>query len=197
MNYMENFENEIWKPAKYYYYDGRYTYFGDYYECSNFGRVKTLGKTKSNFSKIEKELKYSIARGGYYKVQLYDKKKLKQLLVNRLIYSSFNGYIPEGMEVNHINEVKSDNSIWNLNLMSKNDNIRWGTKIKRTATKNTNGKCSKKVLQYDINGNLIKEWPSTNEIERQTGYLHNSIVRCCNGKQKNAYGYKWEYKNGE
>lgn len=31
------------------------------------------------------------------------------------------------------------------------------------------------------------------EVKRQLGYNSSNISRCCNGKYKQAYGYKWSY----
>ena len=52
---------------------------------------------------------------------------------------------------------------------------------------------AKKVLQYDTEGNLIKEWHSTSFIENEIGYNHSNICNCCNGKLSQAYGYIWKY----
>lgn len=58
-----------------------------------------------------------------------------------------------------------------------------------------NIKLSKPVLQIDmITNEIIAEFPSIREIERQFGFLHSNISKCCNGKQKSAYGFKWKYK---
>ena len=57
----------------------------------------------------------------------------------------------------------------------------------------TKKKLSKKVLQFTLNGEFVREWPSTREIERQLGFDHSTICKCCNGKQKSAYGFKWCY----
>ena len=57
-----------------------------------------------------------------------------------------------------------------------------------------NTKRSKSILQYDLEGNFINEWPSTMEIERQLGCCNSHISACCKGKRKSAYGYKWRYK---
>ena len=57
----------------------------------------------------------------------------------------------------------------------------------------TKKKLSKTVLQLSLSGELIKEWPSTREIERQLGFDHSAICKCCNGKQKSTYGFKWCY----
>ena len=183
--YILGMENEIWKPVVG--YEGLY-------EVSNLGKVKTLGKGKSNFSKHEKEIKYSVSYDGYYRVQLYKNGIKRCHLLARIVWSSFNGVIPDGYEVNHIDEDKSNNSLSNLNLLTKADNIRWGTKIKRTAEKTKNGKCSKPILQYSIDNQFIKEYPSITEAKRQLGFSTSAISWCCQGKRNTAYGYKWKYK---
>ena len=56
-----------------------------------------------------------------------------------------------------------------------------------------NDKRSKPVLQFTLGGEFIREWPSTKEIERQLGFDNSAVIRCCQGKQKSAYGFKWCY----
>lgn len=53
---------------------------------------------------------------------------------------------------------------------------------------------SKQVLQYDLNGNFIKEWPSIREAERN-GYNHTAIYLCIIGKNKTHKGYIWKLKD--
>ena len=55
-----------------------------------------------------------------------------------------------------------------------------------------NGKRSKKVLQLSLTGELIREYPSTHECERN-GFNRSSVAACCKGKRKSAYGFKWQY----
>ncbi len=52
----------------------------------------------------------------------------------------------------------------------------------------------KPVLQYDIQGNFIKEWISMKQIEHSLHIAHSSISLCCSGKRNFAGGYKWKYK---
>lgn len=54
-------------------------------------------------------------------------------------------------------------------------------------------KLSKKVLQFTLDGEFIREWPSTREIERQLGFDNSAVGKCCQGKLKSAYGFKWCY----
>ena len=66
---------------------------------------------------------------------------------------------------------------------------------KKISDANKNGKWSKIVIQIDISTNeVIAEFQSTREIERQFGFLHSNISKCCNGKQKTCGGYIWKYK---
>ena len=174
---------EIWKDIPN--YEG--------YQVSNLGRVKSLerfrkGKNGSLVSVKEKILKPQIDR-GYYRVALCKNSIRKMHLVHRLVYEAFNGQIPEGLQVNHINEVKTDNRLSNLNLMTPKENINYGTGIERCTKKR-----SKAVLQFDLNDKFVKEYPSTHQVERELGFDQGNICACCNGKLKTAYNYIWKYK---
>jgi hypothetical protein len=52
------------------------------------------------------------------------------------------------------------------------------------------------VLQYDKQGNFIKEWRSGQEAEiyYSDRKINVSISACCNGKQKTAFGFTWKFK---
>jgi group I intron endonuclease len=52
----------------------------------------------------------------------------------------------------------------------------------------------KAVLQYDLNNNFIKEWPSFSEAARYFNIDSTGIMNCCKGKQKTAAGFKWILK---
>lgn len=56
---------------------------------------------------------------------------------------------------------------------------------------------SKKVLQYDLDGNFIKEWNSASEAERNLGYSIGNISGVCCGRGQTALGYMWKYKESE
>lgn len=56
-----------------------------------------------------------------------------------------------------------------------------------------NTKKSKTVFQYDLEGNFIAKFPSTNEVERLLGFDSGNVSKCCRGEKAKAYGYKWKY----
>ena len=57
-----------------------------------------------------------------------------------------------------------------------------------------NRKC---VVQMDNNGNVIHEFKSIRDAERNTKVNRRCIKWCLDGKQKHAGGFIWMYKRGE
>lgn len=50
--------------------------------------------------------------------------KLGQCLQHRIVWETFNGEIPDGYEIDHINAVRDDNRLENLQLLTRLDNMR-------------------------------------------------------------------------
>lgn len=175
---------EIWKGIKNY---------EELYQVSNLGNVRSLGNKTHTTTHL---LKLRNKR-GYFEVALCKNGKYKYYLVHRLVYEAFNGEIPEGMQVNHINENKTDNRLENLNLMTPKQNSNWGTRNKRNSIKRKgvqNTKCSKPIVQFDLHGNFIQEWPSAAEAQRQLGFSSGNICACLKGRQRTFKNYIWKYK---
>ena len=55
-----------------------------------------------------------------------------------------------------------------------------------------NGKQSKKILQFTLDGEFVREWQSIAECKRN-GYNGANICYCCQGKRKSHKGFKWCY----
>ena len=166
------------------------------YQVSNFGKVKRLcgHYVRKRYITTEHILKPDMDKGGYFRVRLYKNAYSKKYLVHRLVYSAFIEPIPEGMQVNHKNEIKTDNRPENLNLLTCTENINWGTRNGRAAKSNTNNVLrSKQVKQYTVEGELVKEFPSIKQVKRELGFEDGNIIKCCKGKYKTAYGFIWRY----
>ena len=64
----------------------------------------------------------------------------------------------------------------------------------RLENNKTNGR-RKKILQYDIEGNLLKEWNYVNNIKVEGLNIKiESIRNVCNGYRNSVYGFIWKYK---
>lgn len=164
------------------------------YQASNMGGIRNLNY---NHTGRIKELKPGKSSSGYYHVSLQKNTRKTTIPVAKCVWTAFNGSIPKGMQINHLNENKSDNRLENLSLATPKENINWGTHNSRSAATQTNGKRSKPVIQTTVDGVYVKTWPSLNEIKRNTEYSMGNIGLCCQGKRKQAYGFKWEYEKRE
>ena len=69
----------------------------------------------------------------------------------------------------------------------------YSEEIKKKISTNNIGKRCKKVLQYNLNGDFIKEWKSITDI--QNNLLIKDISLCCNKKIQTAGGFIFRFKN--
>ena len=55
----------------------------------------------------------------------------------------------------------------------------------------------RKICQYDLQGNFLKEWKSINKVEKELKIYRSNVWACCNNKKgyKTAGGYIWKYAN--
>lgn len=179
---------EIWKDV--FGYEGLY-------KVSNCGSVKSL------YTNPPKDMKLTKSATGYYHVQLYKNKKPETVAVHTMVARAFLG-APNGKEVNHIDGVKTNNNISNLEYVTKSENqlhaIKLGLRPKSPMTGKfgADSPTSRTILQYDLSGNFIKMWVGISETARILGIDSSSISCCINGYNNSAHGYMWRlYTGGE
>ena len=173
--------NEIWKPVVG--YEGLY-------ECSNMGRVKSFVKDKDG-----KILKGGKQNFGYTKVIL---KGGKQVLVHRLVAQAFIPNPDNKPCIDHINGNTDDNRVENLRWCTQKENLNNTVFIQRQS-QSQKGKYGiksnrhKVIIQFDLQGNLIRKWCCAVDVEKEIGVCRKSISAALKGKYKTAGGYKWKY----
>ena len=152
------------------------------YEVSNKGRVRNV-----ETGKLLKPQKDDI---GYLHVDLCKNRIHKTTRIHRLVAKAFIPNPQNLPQINHKDEDKTNNVVSNLEWCTAQYNSNYGNRIERVAEK-----LSKPVLQYDLLGNFIREWPSLRKVEEETGIPHSNISRCCLGKLNSTGGFIWKYKN--
>jgi hypothetical protein len=91
------------------------------YQVSNMGRVKSLGNNETRKDKI---LKNCLDRLGYSHISLCNDSKIKKYSTHQLVAMAFLNHNPCGhkLVIDHINDVKNDNRLENLQLITQRDN---------------------------------------------------------------------------
>lgn len=156
-----------------------------------------IGEDGSIFSKHYHRLcKGTVFTNGYLQVKMMCKDGIRRLfLLHRVIWFYFNGEIPDGMQINHIDENKLNNSKVNLNLLSPKGNSNWGTRNDRiTEARKNDQRFSSKITRIDPISGEIKEYPSIREAGRD-GFNRGCIKRCIDGIQEQSMGFKWKYSS--
>ena len=158
------------------------------YQVSNTGLVKSLPRQRAQ----ERILKFEEEKHGYLRVTL----SRKHFLVHKLVALCFIENPTNLPCINHKDENKKNNNVSNLEWCTHSYNSNFGTRAARFREKAVNNpKNSKHILQLDMQGNLIKKWPSAREIERafDKASVATNVIQCCKGKHNSNYGFKWKY----
>ena len=100
------------------------------YQVSNLGNVKSLHYNKSNRQVI---LKPKLTKTGYCRVGLHSKGVSKDFYIHRLVAEAFLDNPNNLSDVNHKDENKTNNNINNLEWVSHEYNMNYGTIKERIA----------------------------------------------------------------
>lgn len=188
---------EEWKPVMG--YQGKYM-------VSNYGRIKSVARDVNNHTGIihkpERILSCRKDTKGYMRVYLDDNKKTKFVPIHRLVALAFIPNEFDKPQVNHIDGVKTNNMVSNLEWCTNQENQIHAVKMGlNDHSKYSSGRPKKTVLQIDIKTNeVINEYPSIVEAAKAIGCKNPSnIGGCCRGRygRKTIGGYKWKYKESE
>lgn len=177
-----------------------------YYQISNLGRVKSLNRTivysPSKFypnGRVrvlkEKILTPSVDKKGYEFAQLFINGNYRSKKIHRLVAEVFIPNPNNLEQVNHKDENKKNNKVSNLEWCTLIYNINYGTgKYRKTLNKRI------PVVQYDLDGNLIREYESATAATKVLNIKQGcsrGILETCRGKHKYMFGYIWKFKHNQ
>lgn len=109
--------DEIWKPI---------LSLESWYEASNKGRIRRAKPGQA--TRAGTIIKPSLSR-GYERMSFSIRGKQVNRSVHRLVAEAFLGAIPAGMQINHLNGVKHDNRIENLEICTASENTAHGFRV--------------------------------------------------------------------
>ena len=115
--------------------------------------------------------------------------------IHQLVAEAFLPNLNHYTDINHKDESKANNAVENLEWCSKTYNENYGSKKEREIKTKTLNNCingHKKIIQYDLNNNFIKEWNSLTEASNTLNISIGNISSVINGKRNQAGGYIWK-----
>lgn len=122
------------------------------YMATKDGRIYSVKNKR--FLSLKSESK------GYQKCNLYNENGVKNVRVHRVVWEAFNGAIPDGYEINHKNEIRNDNRLENLELLTHHQNLMYG---------NGNAKRQKKQIELVRRGGDCNFAKPITLIDEETG----------------------------
>lgn len=151
------------------------------YEISTDGQIRNMG--------TDKIIKQHI-RNGYKSTSLYKNKKSNTKNVHRLMGFTFLELTVD-KQINHMDGNKINNKLNNLEVVTAKGNTKHA---KDTGLFKHH---VKKVSQFDMDGNFVKEFSSIKDAEKETGVCNKHISTVCRGRRNSTGGFIWKYSDYE
>lgn len=175
--YVENndLENEEWKEIN------LTKLFGENHGCNKTYFVSNLGRFKNSFGIIMDN--YKLNENGYIRVYINN----KTFGLHRLVAFTFLEN-PENKEtVNHKDGNKTNNCVNNLEFATNKEQQIHKFQI------GLGNNFTRKIKQYDLSGNLIKEFDSIVSAAKEMNVSKSTIRGVLINYRKMAAGFIWKY----
>ena len=130
--------------------------------------------------KLGKPRKGNLVHGGYFQISIYiqEDKKSKKYYSHRLVYECFYGLIEKNKQINHINSVRVDNRIKNLEVVSASENCKKAAANKEIGFYRKN---PKKVTAVNLITKKETNFKSLYSAEKMLGIKRAQVSMICEG----------------
>ena len=164
--------------------------FEDDYIVSNTGIVKSIDRDvyhgySGTIHIPEKEVKQFDHNRGYKIVRLYHRCKCRQTTVHRTVMEAFSSPLQTGLSVNHINGIKTDNRLENLEWMTYFENTRHA--VRNNLIKGRGVVCVETGKVYEC----------LCDVARDIDAKIPSVVFACKNKTRTIKGFHYRYADEE
>lgn len=145
---------------------------------------------------------YNITKGGEggHGIKVSEEERRKRSEMSKGKHYSPNSEFKVGHTfteetLNKMSEAKKGKPSWNKGLKGYNAGDKNPMKQPKVAAKfkGVNNANARRVIQMDMDENIIKEWEYMSKVKELFGFDGANITACCKGRIKSAYGYKWKY----
>lgn len=166
------------------------------YKVSDLGRIKSLNYNSSGKEKIRelktKESSYVVIILCSGSKETYKRKSDR---VHRLVAKAFIPNPKNKPAVNHINGIKNDNRLENLEWVTNSENELHAHRIglKSSPMKGKEGKNKREVKMYSLSGDCIKVFDSAKQAGKHLGISASCITHACKGDSKTCLNHLWKY----
>lgn len=161
-------EKEIWKDIPN--YEGLY-------QASNMGRIASI---RFNEFKLMSLVRSTV---GYLQVGFRINNVVKRKGVHTLVAETFLEKCPNCTEVDHINNIKSDNRVENLQWISRSENIKNNYNRNPNISEKMKSK-GKKVELFDKNGNSLGIFEKLRDAAAFLGVSHGNLSSLLSSKHR-------------
>ena len=175
---------EIWKPVKNY---------ESLYEVSNYGRVRSL--PRKPYRKKVIIMSPGIAGEGYLSINLYKKGQAKKQYVHRLVAEAFIENPHNYPEINHKDEIRTNNAVDNLEWCTSKYNKNYGNRNRKMSAVKIGRFCDENAVKRSpvICIETGKYYSTMRLAALDSGASYTKITECCKGRRQKTGGYHWRY----
>lgn len=165
------------------------------YQVSDLGRVRSLDRITKDKNNVEYRRKSKILQPwddtqGYKIVDLRKDGKRKAAKVHRLVAETFIQNPENKEQVNHIDGIKSNNNVSNLEWNTRSENIKHAFENGLNIRSERSGRRKEPVFQIK-DGKIINYFPTLSDAELITKTPRQNIRSVLRGKRKTANGCNW------
>lgn len=178
------------------YPDCRVFYFMEKYSPIKFYDgyfISTKGNAYSIKSGVKKTLSLIRIKNGYFVVNLYKKGKMKTKYIHHLVANSFIKKRAGKLHINHINGLRCDNRVENLEWCTPKENSTHAVKMGAIKSGSNHYK-SIPIIQISFSMSVVNIFDSMRKAEAHTG-IHINKIRKDLFKNSCVSGFYWRYKN--